>query len=283
MACQSPIMRPSRDGFRDVPVPCGRCPPCLKNRVDSWVFRLKQQEKVSTHSHFITLTYDTQFVPISPNGFMTLCRDAFPLFMKRLRKLCPDFKLSYYACGEYGTKKKRPHYHAIVFNVPDDSFFFKAWSLNGVPFGSVHVGQVSGDSIAYCTKYMNKTEHIKGFLRDDRVPEFSLMSKGMGKNYVNEKTIAYHNADLNRNFLAIDGGFKIALPRYYRDRIFSKDAMEDMQDLATGRSLDLDLHNRRYFERKYRSRPDYTYEQFCNDQRLARVNSFNSQQSDRDV
>jgi len=233
MACQSPIMRPSRDGFRDVPVPCGRCPPCLKNRVDSWVFRLKQQEKVSTHSHFITLTYDTQFVPISPNGFMTLCRDAFPLFMKRLRKLCPDFKLSYYACGEYGTEKKRPHYHAIVFNVPT-TVLCKHWTdkHSENPKGFSKCGQVNQATIHYVTGYVvtkygkidEKTGKSLPTWTADDVKPFALMSKGLGKIYLKHNT-KFHKGNFTTT-TRLEGGRPALLPRYYRERIFDKIAQQ---------------------------------------------------------
>lgn len=227
MSCHSPIYVKTNQFRQDVPVPCGKCPPCLKRRVDSWVFRLLQEDKVSTSSHFVTLTYDTRSVPISKNGFMTLDKKAFPAFMKRLRKNTGIKGIRYYACGEYGTKNDRPHYHAIIFNVPTVSAFADAWSYldcgERVAFGQLDVGQVSGDSIGYVCKYMDKRKQIPKHARDDRQPEFSLMSKGLGANYLTDQARRYHKSHLDQLYLTKPGGFRIAMPKYYRDKIFSDD------------------------------------------------------------
>ena len=165
------------------PVPCGRCPPCKKRKVQQWVFRMMQEEKVSESSHFITLTYNTDNVPISENGFMTLDKADWQKFMKRLRKRNTK-KLRYYAVGEYGGKTDRPHYHAIIYNLDHEDLIAESWKI-----GTVHIGTVSGSSIAFTTKYIDKEKRIPMFERDDRLREFSLMSKGLGKNYINEKSI----------------------------------------------------------------------------------------------
>lgn len=229
MKCDTPYYV-SYDGG-EVPAPCGRCPNCKTRRVNEWVFRLMEEDKVSSSSYFITLTYDTRFVPISPNGFMTLDKKEFPKFMKRLRKLCPGSTLKYYACGEYGSKNNRPHYHAIVFNVPDSTLFAKAWTIDGNQLGTVHVGQVSSDSVAYTMKYIDKSRFTPMHDRDDRVPEFPLMSKGLGKSYLTDQVKAYHRADLSRLYLTKAGGYKISMPRYYRKQIYSDDEIRKQTKL----------------------------------------------------
>jgi len=203
-------------------VPCGSCPPCKLRRVQGWVFRLQQEEKRSHAAHFITLTYDTRTVPISPNGFMTLDKTDLQKFIKRLRKLCPQDNIRYYAVGEYGTTNKRPHYHGIFFNVPDVELFAKAWSLHSQQFGDVHVGTVTGASIAYTLKYIDKPKTRAQHHRDDRKREFSLMSKGLGSNYITDSIRKYHNDDINRNYITLPGNQKIALPRYYRTRLYDE-------------------------------------------------------------
>lgn len=289
MACDTPFFVRPKGWLQDVPVPCGRCPPCKKRRVDGWVFRLMQEERVSTSAHFITLTYDPDHVPISPNGFMTLDKSEFPRYMKRLRKLVvkdsgglwPNL-LKYYACGEYGSKGSRPHYHAIVFNVPDDKLFYEAWSLNGVPFGSVHVGQVSGDSVAYTMKYIDKSSFRFAHSRDDRVPEFALMSKGLGRSYVTDAVKAYHHQDYSRLFLVKDGGHKIALPRYYRSLIYDADDSGFQRSLVEAAVSDADDKNFEYFTKRFGKVPGYDYSEFVYSQRMARYNSFYSNQKIRD-
>lgn len=204
-----------------IPVPCGKCPECLKRRVSAWSFRLMEEEKNSTSAHFITLTYDTKHVPISRNGFMTLCKDDVQKFFKRLRKasaLISEVSIKYYLCGEYGGRTKRPHYHAIVFNVPSQMLIERSWML-----GTIDYGTVSGASVGYTLKYMHKRKMIPQHKNDDRSMEFSLMSKGIGESYITPKTERYHKADLvNRMCLTIENGKKIAMPRYYKDKIYTE-------------------------------------------------------------
>lgn len=210
-----------------IPVPCGKCPECMARRVSAWSFRLMQEYKHSSSGHFITLTYDTKYVPITRNGFKTLDKTDFQLFMKRLRKavsLISDVSLKYYACGEYGGKTSRPHYHMILFNIPDMLLCESAWGL-----GAVHYGEVTEASVGYTLKYINKPKRIPLHRNDDRLQEFSLMSKGLGASYVNERTIKYHRADIfNRTCLNIEDGKKIAMPRYYKDRIFTESQREQI-------------------------------------------------------
>lgn len=161
----------------EIPVPCGKCPPCLKRRASGWSFRLMQEEKHSESSMFITLTYDTKNVPISEKGFMSLNKRDCQLFFKSLRKATggAGLPIKYYIVGEYGGTTFRPHYHAIVFNAKLE-LIQNAWKR-----GEIHFGKVEGASIGYCLKYMTKPGKIPLHHNDDRVPEFALMSKGLGK------------------------------------------------------------------------------------------------------
>lgn len=303
MACDSPFYRVWKG--EQIPLPCGRCGPCKKRRVDSWVFRLMQEDKVSATSRFITLTYDNDHVPISENGWLTLTkghdlvpkddgtfrkvdRCCFTKYIKRLRKLCHGVSVKYYACGEYGSDNRRPHWHAIVFNVPDDEMFFTAWSLDGKPFGKVHVGQVSGDSVAYVMKYIDKPGGVplfpnwKPFVgRDDRIPEFALMSKGLGESYITPAIKRYHQADLSRMYMVRDGGFKIAMPRYYRERIYTEDERASQGTLAQAAAAKVASDNYAEYLLKYGAAADYDYSLHLQNQREAREISFFNNQKPR--
>lgn len=280
MICDSPFHVIPKAGIAAVPVPCGKCPNCKRRRINSWVFRLLQEEKRSSSSYFVTLTYDTRMVPITKNGFMTLCKKDFQDYMKRLRKLCPDSKLKYYAVGEYGSQYQRPHYHAIIFNVPEQEMFFDAWSLDGVPFGIVHVGTVTGDSIAYTAKYIDKPNFSKKHGRDDRVAEFSLMSKGLGSNYLTDDMINYHRSDSSRMYVTKEGGYRIALPRYYRDKIFSEHELNLQIPVIQAVADKQEEEMRREFELLgYPS--GYTYEMWKSNHRYSRYVKFYKNQKSR--
>lgn len=277
MICDSPFYVLPKAAFEKVPVPCGRCPPCKKNRVNGWVFRMLQQEKVSTSAHFVTLTYDTHNVPISQNGYMTLLKKDFQDFMKRLRKICGDAKLKYYAVGEYGTNNNRPHYHAIIFNCPDPLYYDQAWGL-----GSMHVGSVSGNSIAYTMKYIDKHYKKRLHARDDREFEFPLMSKGLGKNYLSDEIVKYHQSDISRLFLTKEGGFKIAMPRYYKEKIYTDDQRKAQAAIADQISRENEEFTKRNFDLLY---PDtsLTYQEYVVSKKYGRYEQFYSKQKNRDL
>lgn len=116
---------------------------------------------------------------------MSLCKRDLQLFFKRLRKKT-DGKVIYYAVGEYGSNYSRPHYHIILFNAQQQDVI-TAWTKDGKEIGSVYFGQVAEASIGYTLKYISKEKRIPLHANDDRQREFSLMSKGIGKNYINPK------------------------------------------------------------------------------------------------
>lgn len=219
--CLTPYqVRPKLDpNGATIPVPCGKCPECLSRRASGWSFRLMQENKHALASHFITLTYDTKTVPISSNGFMSLRKSDVQLFIKRLRKAHPTGNghsfIKYYLVGEYGGKTLRPHYHLLLFNA-DITLISPAWNL-----GAVHYGTVSGASVGYTLKYMCKPRIIPIHRNDDRLREFSLMSKGLGTSYMTPAMIAWHKASLlDRMYCTTEDQKKITMPRYYKNKIY---------------------------------------------------------------
>lgn len=274
MACDSPLYVLKKGRTESVPVPCGSCPPCQRRRIDGWVFRLQQEIKRSEYSYFVTLTYDTRFVPITANGFMTLHKPDLQKFFKRLRHNT-GFRIKYYAVGEYGSTRKRPHYHLILFS---DGCAIeeirKAW-----PLGSVHVGQVTSDSIAYTLKYIEKKTGSKQHKRDDRLKEFSLMSKRLGDNYLTDQIISYHNQTLADNmYLVREGGYKVAMPRYYRERIFDEDTRDLQHDVISNRVKSALRKEEIEFSQNY---PDQDFLAFKDGQKFARYKKFLSSRKKR--
>lgn len=167
-----------------VPLPCGKCPQCCKRRASGWSFRLMKEGEQHSLSYFVTLTYDTHHVPITNKGWMTLQKKDIQDFMKRLRKTSftvyenkkVKHNIKYYCAGEYGTKNGRPHYHIILFG-GEQRNIIQAWTLDGKQIGDVHFGTVEEKSIGYSLKYISKQKTIPLHSNDDRLPEFSLMSK----------------------------------------------------------------------------------------------------------
>lgn len=208
---------------RFVPVPCGKCPQCLKRRVASWSFRLEMESLLWEKQYFLTLTYNNENVPISDNGFLTLNPRHLTLFFKRLRKRSGT--LRYYLCGEYGTNTKRPHYHVILFATSSlfESDIEQIWE-----YGSVYYGNVEAGSIRYTVQYYDKGVWQKSHVRDDRHPEFSRMSQGIGRNFLTKSQINNFLNNPQKSFIYDREGKKISIPRYYKRRIYDYFGSQNM-------------------------------------------------------
>lgn len=171
----------------------------------------------------MTMTYETE--PKSFNGHGTLKKKHLQDFWKRLRKKAlnySEFKIKYYAVGEYGTSSLRPHYHAIVYNCPmaliQNSQYIaqKIWQ-----HGHVHIAECNMATITYTAKYIMHGRWTATQDDDDRQPEFATQSKNLGETYLTPQMVNYHIGNLV-NVVTLPGNKLIQLPRYYKDKIFSK-------------------------------------------------------------
>jgi len=151
--------------------PCGRCLNCRINRAEEWSTRiLLELEDKTKVGDFITLTIDDK--KACPLLSQALSKRLLQTYWKRLRKA--GNKVKYFACGEYGEKHGRAHYHAIVIRGEDEPNYQKHW-----PWGNVVIGTVTRASARYTTGYLTKSTQIpKG---KERWPPFQLQSQGMGE------------------------------------------------------------------------------------------------------
>lgn len=214
MQCFSPILLKETRQL----VPCGRCAACKGNRRQEWAFRLEQQLKTSDSAVFVTLTYSDENLTYGYEGLPILVKSDIQLFFKRFRKKMGKQKIVYYLVGEYGDNTKRPHYHALLFGAGYKSDKLHIKLLETWQQGHVHLGDVTPKSIRYTLKYMLKNQ----IFDDKELNGFSLMSKGIGKDYI-KKAKKYHRGDVyERAIITKEGGYKQRMPRYYREKIFTK-------------------------------------------------------------
>ncbi len=201
-------------------VPCGKCLDCLRNKRNEWTFRVTEEQRTSKTSKFITLTYSDDKVPtIIDEGKTTLDKTDLQKFIKKLRyhnSLIWPHQVRYYAVGEYGTTTERPHYHLILFNVHQKVIN----KLNDIwKKGMADIKNANPATIRYVTKYLiNKTGDY-----DIREKPFAIMSKNpaIGYNYINR--IGQYHAKTKNLYVTIPDGNKLPIPRYYKDKLFSRD------------------------------------------------------------
>jgi len=196
----------------DISVPCGHCPFCMATRRSDWALRLHYESRLHLDARFITLTYANPHL-VWKSGISQLEKSHLQKFFKLVRKA--GAKVRYYAVGEYGSTTYRPHYHVLLFGTFSEATIRSSWK-----FGQVHIGRVTQGSVMYCLGYMVNGKHWT--MKKGRVRPFVTMSRrpGIGANYLTPAMVNWHKAD-RRNYAILDG-VKRHLPRYYKDKIFSK-------------------------------------------------------------
>ena len=143
-------------------IPCGKCAGCQIDKANDWATRAILEAKEHKNNAFITLTYANDKLPKN----RSLCKTDLQKFFKRFRK--KGYKIRYFACGEYGPRTLRPHYHAIIYNwwpqdakthtknITEDTLFTskeleKIWGK-----GFCIVGRVTYETAAYVARYVYK-------------------------------------------------------------------------------------------------------------------------------
>ena len=277
MRCTSPVrlrhLSPSLypDGLL---VPCGKCLACRIAKRTEWAMRMLHELSDYEDAVFVTLTYDEDHIPSNHS----LKKSDLQKWFKRVRKEIEPKKIRYFACGEYGDKTQRPHYHAIIFGLSlrvDDKMVMQSkW-----PMGRLHYGTAEPDSIRYVAQYIDK-KYTGDFAKREyaekhREPVFRVSSLGLGRSYINK------NSDqIKRMGHCTVRGVLHSLPRYYlnklgvdpqlyRDEAYFKQCEE--YEEATGLNLHPDI--------AYRVRPaaEVTKYQKAVDKSKAKIRKSSSQ------
>lgn len=213
-----------------------------------------QELREAESAYFVTLTYDQENLPLVGARFInadvaTLYKPDLQNFFKRLRKYIMDVeidnvrflkksektgkwspKLRYFACGEYGTKGDRPHYHVIMYNLPVeyvewDPIHQKMYSevIDEVwGKGITDIGEVERRSAHYVAKY-TLDPIINGWSPlDTRQRPYAVMSRrpGIGLNYVDDATKNYYYRTEDC-YTHLKNGVKQPIGRYYKEKIFT--------------------------------------------------------------
>ncbi|GHT17380.1 hypothetical protein AGMMS4956_20860 [Bacteroidia bacterium] len=208
-------------------VPCGHCIPCRVAHSREWATRIVHEAQYWPHNSFTTLTYDEDQVP-KDGG---LVPDDLTKFFKRMRKA--GFNLKYFACGEYGEKYGRPHYHSLLFGVGimDYQKVQDTWG-----HGSVDMGTLSYDSARYCADYILKRYNgpLGKKIYGHHLAPFQRSSAGIGLRYCMD-----HAEEIKRDLSIKLRGHEVGIPRYYKlklgidaDDLLSKRLANDRETFA---------------------------------------------------
>lgn len=211
-----------------IPAPCGICPECLSKQRTEWFIRNKIEVQNSTNAFFITLTYNTEHLPLSDfNGKPCFSKDDVQKFFKRFRQSLNSTGLKYFLASEYGGQFGRPHYHALIYNIPHEKvsslpdLLAKTWGK-----GFVSVAPVNDRRISYVCKYMlQKCQRRKDF-SDVSFAPFYLSSRrpAIGASYLSDTNRTFHLSQRSTSICI--NGQTYGLPTYYKRKIF-----EDYPDI----------------------------------------------------
>ena len=205
-----------------IPIKCGCCIECRKQKQREWRVRLEEELR-SKYGYFITLT-------ISPEGIKDLeektglnweenpneiASKGLRLFLERVRKDTGK-SMHHWCVTELGEDKDRIHLHGIFFGQRSAELIKKHWK-----YGFIFIGQYCNSrSVNYMTKYMLKV--------DIKHPEFKqivLASPGIGKGYFDRLDWQWQKQNYERLEVptyTFRNGTKMAMPKYYKDKLFTE-------------------------------------------------------------
>lgn len=246
------------------PAPCGHCIGCDMDYANRWRDRMVLESLNHKNTWFVTLTYNDDNIVVSNSNIPTLVKQDAQQWQKRVRDhqlrktQCDILKYTdeetgeektkyktarFWTVGEYGTARKRPHYHSIVFglNLPEGDLEFCGTSHAGYPLyrskffegtwdkGYVTVSRADKGTIGYCARYTAKKQLQYNWTKNtDVVPPFSMQSNkpGIGAQFYfdNPECVNYEHITVS----AFGESYKMAIPKYFRE-LEIKDLPEDEQ------------------------------------------------------
>ncbi|QCS37006.1 replication initiation protein [Tortoise microvirus 41] len=218
MSCLSPVtIHVNKQNYE---VPCRQCLSC---RLDYQMYltfcvenELYDLYKRGLGATFCTFTYSDANLP--PNG--SLRKSDLQNLFKTVRTTAkrdgflPSFK--YIACGEYGDKFGRPHYHAVILGWSDvicHNMFRKYWTYGLSDFGVLRPGGVRY-VLKYCTKSVRGTKAEEMYDAQGLERPFISHSHKIGYDWL------CRNADdiVANNFTYLNNGVRRPIPKYFRDK-----------------------------------------------------------------
>lgn len=148
-------------------VPCGKCQGCRRRHRRQWVARMRLEARDHPETSFVTLTYGIdprtgkgEEPPLVHNKeldewFWTLQRPHLRSFIRSIGRQAKSYGLRFrhFACGEYGEKTGRPHFHLIAFGLGAgwQPRFEETWKK-----GFVSAYPATPATMAYVAKYCLK-------------------------------------------------------------------------------------------------------------------------------
>lgn len=239
-----------------VPIGCGRCIECRKQYGREWAVRLQEDIKVNTNGKFVTLTFSDESIAELNEEKIIEFRDdkelrkeikiadlqgyekdnaiatlAVRRFTERWRKTYGKAPRHWLITelGHNGTENI--HLHGIIWTDTTGNEIRDHWKYGYVWDGKVHEGSgrkenyVNAKTVNYIIKYVTKMD-----MQHKAYKSRVLASKGIGKNYMDRsdwKKNVYKEGETDERY-RVPNGAKVALPKYYRNKIYTEEEREKL-------------------------------------------------------
>ena len=261
-----------------VPIGCQQCIECRKQKARGWQVRLLEDLKAHRNGKFITLTFSDESIlklkehidrkmVVDNDGVLTdeplegyeldneIAVLGVRLFLERWRKKYKR-SLRHWLVTEIGHNgTNNIHLHGIVW-CDDVKEVERIWGYGFVWKGENKNGQiinyVNEKTVNYIVKYIHKVD-----VKHKHYRSLVLTSPGIGGNYtkgIDYKQNKYKGADTDTTYRTRQG-FKIAMPNYWRNKIYSEQQREQLwlflldkqERWVCGERVDISQGDREYY------------------------------------
>lgn len=223
------IRNPNRflnGGFLYLKVPCGKCVNCNRNKRSEWLTRLVIHNDDNPFSYFVTLTYSDDQLYYNVNNVPSVNKKHVQDFLKRFRKSIGISGITYFIGSEY-SPAGRPHYHALLFGLPNDIEYVYDEIVKSWQHGFINIGQVTPASINYVCHYFVARNLVHP---DSSDVNFNLISNGISRQFRDSGKLSYLERQ-NAKKVVYHFGEQLRFPRYFNNAI-SDDSRQRFNKLS---------------------------------------------------
>lgn len=235
-----------------VPIGCGECMECRKQKAREWNVRLLEDIKENKNGKFITLTFSDKSIgelsedvrnwklvegkrvkqEVNLQGYAldnAICTRAVRLFVERWRKVHKK-TLRHWLVTEIGHEgTKNVHIHGIIWTNESLNKVEEVWNYGWMWKGKMIRGQlvnyVNGETVSYIVKYIHKVDEENKTFKSK-----ILTSPGIGANYTRGYDIStnHYRGENTREYYRTPTGHKVSLPIYYRNKVYTDEQKEQL-------------------------------------------------------
>jgi hypothetical protein len=232
----------SDERVTQVPIGCGVCLECMKQKARGWQVRLLEDIRVNNNGKFMTMTFNSKSLKeiteivrkkdkaVGYDLDNAIATKAVRYFLERWRKKYGK-SLRHWLVTELGHEgTEHLHLHGIVWTDEKMEEIERIWQ-----YGYCHKGRlkpngqwenyVNNRSVTYITKYLFKIDE-----KHKKYKPIILCSKGIGKAYmdkIDSEKNKYKEGG-TKEYYKTSTGHKMGMPIYWRNKIYSEEEREKL-------------------------------------------------------